>query len=57
VTCYYYRKAYLPLVLALAAACALPDAQRRYTGETRFPLVLQNYHRYLWYVAVISSCC
>jgi len=35
-------------------ACALPDAQkRRYTGETRFPLILQNYHRYLWYVAVI----
>ena len=24
-----------------------------YTGETRFPLILQNFHRYTWYVAVL----
>jgi hypothetical protein len=53
-TCYYYRKAYYRSFWFSPPACALPDAQkRRYTGETRFPLVLQNYHRYLWYVAVI----
>ena len=53
-TCYYYRKAYYRSFWLSPPACALPDAQkRRYTGETRFPLVLQNYHRYLWYVAVI----
>jgi len=27
-----------------------------YTGETRFPLILQNLHRYAWYVAVIFIC-
>jgi hypothetical protein len=53
-TCYYYRKAYYRSFWLSPPACALPDAQkRRYTGETRFPLILQNYHRYLWYVAVI----
>jgi hypothetical protein len=53
-TCYYYRKAYYRSFWLSPPACALPDAQkRRYTGETRFPLMLQNYHRYLWYVAVI----
>jgi hypothetical protein len=40
-TCYYYRK-----------ACAVPDARPRYTGETRFPLILQNIHRYFFYLAL-----
>ncbi len=53
-TCYYYRKAYYRSFWLSPPACALPDAQKGgYSGETRFPLVLQNYHRYLWYVAVI----
>ncbi|HXH84570.1 MAG TPA: hypothetical protein VNN07_16820 [Candidatus Tectomicrobia bacterium] len=53
-TCYYYRKAYYRSFWLSPVACAVPDAQkRRYTGETRFPLVLQNLHRYAWYVAVI----
>jgi hypothetical protein len=53
-TCYYYRKAYYRSFWLSPVACALPDAQRGgYTGETRFPLVLQNFHRYAWYVAVI----
>jgi hypothetical protein len=53
-TCYYYRKAYYRSFWLSPPACALPDAQkRRYTGESRFPLVLQNYHRYLWYIALI----
>lgn len=52
-TCYYYRKAYYRSFWLSPVACALPDAQRRgYTGETRFPLILQNFHRYAWYVAV-----
>jgi len=29
------------------------DAKSGYTGETRFPLILQNFHRYAWYVAVL----
>ena len=24
-----------------------------YTGETRFPLIFQNFHRYAFYVAVL----
>ncbi len=53
-TCYYYRKAYYRSFWLSPPACAVPDAQRRgYTGETRFPLLLQNLHRYAWYVAVI----
>ena len=51
-TCYYYRKAYYRSFWLAPAACAVRDAKAAYTGETRFPLILQNYHRYLWYVAV-----
>jgi len=52
-TCYYYRKAYYRSFWLTPAACAVPDAKRGYTGETRFPLIFQNLHRYAWYVAVI----
>jgi hypothetical protein len=52
-TCYYYRKAYYRSFWLAPAACAVRDAKRGYTGETRFPLILQNFHRYAWYVAVI----
>jgi hypothetical protein len=52
-TCYYYRKAYYRSFWLSPPACAVPDAHRRYTGETRFPLILQALHRYAWYVAVI----
>ena len=54
----------LPLVLALAAGlrrrrCRLDQAGRhlrsRYTGETRFPLVLQNIHRYFWYFTLVFA--
>lgn len=52
-SCYYYRKAYYRSFWLSPVACALPDAQKGgYTGETRFPLILQNFHRYTWYVAV-----
>jgi hypothetical protein len=50
-TCYYYRKAYYRSFWLAPAACAVPDI-KNYTGETRFPLFLQNFHRYTWYVAV-----
>jgi hypothetical protein len=53
VTCYYYRKAYYRAFWLSPPACAVPDAKKGYTGETRFPLILQNVHRYVWYVAVL----
>jgi hypothetical protein len=51
-TCYYYRKAYYRSFWLAPPACAVRDAHG-YTGETRFPLLLQNAHRYAWYVAVL----
>jgi hypothetical protein len=51
-TCYYYRKAYYRSFWLAPVACAVPDARARYTGETRMPLIVQNFHRYTWYVAV-----
>lgn len=59
-TCYYYRKSYYRSFWLSPPACSVPDAgsatpngrRKRYTGETRFPLVIQNIHRYFWYAAV-----
>ena len=52
-TCYYYRKAYYRSFWLAPPACAVRDTKAGYTGETRFPLFLQNFHRYIWYVAVL----
>jgi len=54
-TCYYYRKAYYRSFWQSPPACAVPDAHSRYTGETRFPLLGQNLHRYFFYVAALIS--
>src|SRR3984893_867712 len=55
ITCYYYRKAYYRSVWQSPTACAVPEPRAHYTGETRFPLVIQNSHRYFFYVAVVVS--
>jgi hypothetical protein len=52
-TCYYYRKAYYRAFWFSPPACAVPEPHKTYSGETRFPLVLQNIHRYFWYAAVV----
>jgi hypothetical protein len=52
-TCYYYRKAYYRSFWGAPPACAVTDVRPLYTGETRFPLIFQNLHRYAFYVAVI----
>jgi hypothetical protein len=31
------------------------EPHAKYTGETRFPLILQNLHRYFFYIAAIIS--
>ena len=54
-TCYYYRKAYYRAFWLSPPACAVAEPHDRYTGETRFPLVLQNIHRYFWYAAVVVA--
>ena len=54
-TCYYYRRAYYRAFWWAPPACAVADARPRYTGETRFPLILQNVHRYFFYFALIFA--
>jgi hypothetical protein len=55
-TCYYYRKAYYRAFFLDPPACAVSEKQGNYRGETRFPFVLQNLHRYALYLAIIFIC-
>ena len=52
-TCFYYRKAYYRSFFWSPPACAVPDARRSYSGETRFPFVLQNLHRYFFWLSLV----
>lgn len=52
-TCYYYRKAYYRAFFADPPGCAVGEPRRSYRGETRFPFILQNLHRYALYLAII----
>ncbi|WP_051266625.1 hypothetical protein [Nakamurella lactea] len=54
-TCYYYRKAYYRSFWLSPPACAVAEPHSKYSGETRFPLIMQNIHRYFFYAAVIVS--
>lgn len=54
-SCYYYRKAYYRSFWFSPPACAVPDGHKSYSGETRFPLIFQNAHRYMFYIAFIIS--
>ena len=49
-TCYYYRKAYYRAFWFSPPACAVAEPHKAYSGETRFPLIFQNVHRYFFYV-------
>ncbi|HKV25058.1 MAG TPA: hypothetical protein VJN93_10755 [Candidatus Acidoferrum sp.] len=53
-TCYYYRKAYYRAFFLDPPACAVGESsKRKYKGETAFPFILQNVHRYFFYLAVV----
>ena len=54
-TCYYYRKAYYRSFWMAPPACAVSDAHSSYSGETRFPLLLQNVHRYFFYAGLVFN--
>jgi hypothetical protein len=54
-TCYYYRKAYYRSFWLSPPACAVAEPHRRYTGETRLPLLGQNIHRYALYAALVIN--
>jgi hypothetical protein len=50
-TCYYYRKAVYRSILQSPTACAVREPAARYSGESRFPFNLMNFHRYFFYLA------
>jgi hypothetical protein len=53
-TCYYYRKAYYRAYFLDPPACAVGEARGHgYCGETSFPFVLQNLHRYFLIPALL----
>ncbi|WP_167760467.1 hypothetical protein [Blastococcus sp. CT_GayMR16] len=54
-TCYYYRKTYYRSFWLSPPACAVAEPHRRYTGETRLPLLGQNIHRYALYGALVFN--
>jgi hypothetical protein len=53
VTCYYYRGAYYKSHWADPPACAVGEPRSSYRGERRFPLIVQNVHRYFLYLAFV----
>jgi hypothetical protein len=54
-TCYYYRRAYYRAFWLSPPACAVAEPHATYTGETRFPLIFQNLHRYFFLAAALIS--
>jgi hypothetical protein len=52
-TCYYYRGQYYKAFAADPISCSVGESRKRYRGETKFPLILQNTHRYFMYLALI----
>jgi len=54
-TCYYYRGAYYKAFWGDPVSCAVGEPGfrgKRYRGEKKFPLILQNVHRYFLYLAI-----
>jgi hypothetical protein len=54
-TCYYYRKAYYRSFWLSPPACAVAEPRKGYSGETRFPLVFQNVHRYFFVLGLLFN--
>ena len=54
-SCYYYRRSYYRAFWWSPPACAVSDAHSSYSGETRFPLVMQNIHRYFFYAGLVLN--
>jgi hypothetical protein len=51
-SCYYYRRAYYRAFWQSPPACAVREPHATYSGETRFPLIMQNLHRFFFYLAI-----
>ena len=51
-TCYYYRGAYYKAFWADPPSCTVGEPRASYWGEHSFPLILQNGHRYILFLAI-----
>lgn len=45
-TCYYYRGAYYKAYWPGPPSCSVGTPRKEYIGERKFPLIIQNLHRY-----------
>jgi hypothetical protein len=54
-TCYYYRKAYFRSFWMSPPACAVAEPHAKYTGETKAPLIVNNGHRYFFYIGLVFN--
>jgi len=54
-TCYYYRKAYYRAFWLSPPACAVAEPHGGYGGESRFPLIVQNTHRWFFYAGLVFN--
>jgi hypothetical protein len=54
-SCYYYRRAYYRAFWQSPPSCAVREPHAAYSGETRFPLIMQNLHRYFFYFVILVS--
>jgi hypothetical protein len=52
-TCYYYRGAYYKAFWMDPPSCTVGEPRKSYWGESRWPLLIQNGHRYFMYIALI----
>ncbi len=52
-TCYYYRGAYYKAYWPGPPSCAVGVPREKYRGERKFPLIIQNIHRYFLFFALI----
>jgi hypothetical protein len=54
-SCYYYRKAYYRAYFWDPPACAIrePSYRKKYSGESRFPFILNNFHRFALFPAML----
>ncbi|MEI9961690.1 MAG: hypothetical protein WDM76_11330 [Limisphaerales bacterium] len=52
-TCYYYRGAYYKAFWATRSIAPSVSRAKKYLGERYFPLIIQNIHRYFFYLAAL----
>ena len=54
-TCYFYRKAYYRSFWFAPPGCAVAEPHKSYSGETKFPLIVNNIHRYFFTAGLVFN--